>query len=112
MGGKHRTVLGRHEDARIGAAKTGVGSAFATTSLPKHDRERMIKAAQERARRYFGKQKTKNNYAIVTRAYFDHLPWQKTGLPRSSFFHALKKVKKFFQSDKHWVKSMSEQSAK
>ena len=112
MGGKHRTVLGRHEDVRIGAAKTGAGNAFATTSLSKYDRERMIKAAQERARRFFAKQKTKNSYAIVTKAYFNHLPWQKTGLPRSSFFHALKKVKKFFQADKHWVKSTSEQTSK
>ena len=112
MGGKHRTVLGRHEDARIGAAKTGAANAFATTSLSKDDRERMIKAAQERARRFFEKRKTKINYARVTRAYFEHWPWQKSGLPKRTFFHARKKVENFFKARKHWAKSMSEQSEK
>ena len=112
MGGKHRTVLGRHEDARIGAAKTGVGNAFAAPSISQHDRERMIQAAEKQALRHFNKRKTKINYASVTRAYFKHWPWQKSGLPKSTFFDARKKVENFFKARKHWAKSMSEQSEK
>ena len=112
MGKRNKTVVGRYADARTGAEKLCGENVFAAPSISQHDRERMIKAAQERARRFFGKQRTKNSYAVVTKAYFDHLPWQKTGLPRSSFFHALKKVKEFFQADKHWVESTSEQTSK
>ena len=112
MSKRNKTVVGRYEDVRIGAAKTGAGIAFTTTSLSKYDRERMIKAAQERARRFFKKRKTKINYASVTRAYFEHWPWQKSGLPKRTFFHARKKVEIFFKARKHWAKSMSKQSAK
>ena len=48
-------------------------------------------AAVERVRRRFG-----NKYAKVARAYFNRKPWQKTGLPRRTFYYALKKSKKFF----------------
>ena len=42
-------------------------------------------------------------YARVAYAYFKRRGWRKTGLPESSFFHALKKVKDFFEADKHWA---------
>ena len=112
MSKRNKTVVGRYEDVRIGAAKTGAGIAFATTSLSKYDWERMIKAAEKQAMRHFNKRKTKINYASVTRAYFKHTPWQKSGLKRSTFFDARKKVENFFKARKHWAKSMSEPSAK
>ena len=50
--------------------------------------------------RHFGRG---DKYAKVAYAYFKRRSWRKTGLPESSFFHALKKVKDFFEADKHWT---------
>ena len=50
--------------------------------------------------RHFGR---RDKYAKVAYAYFKRRSWRKTGLPESSFFHALKKVKDFFEADKHWT---------
>ena len=100
----HRMVLGRYADVRETAERLpapiqgGMSRAF--------DRARLIDNAVERVRRHFG-QKSKargNKYARVAYAYFRHRSWYKTGLSKSSFFHALKKVKDFFEADKHWVK--------
>jgi hypothetical protein len=38
-------------------------------------------------------------------AYFKHRSWHKTGLPRRTFFHALKKVRNFFGGCKQRAKS-------
>ena len=55
--------------------------------------------------RHFGRRDKAlgNKYAKVAYAYFKRRSWRKTGLPESSFFHALKKVKDFFEADKHWT---------
>ena len=91
MGGKHRMVLGRYQDAKLGAEKlVGVSS-----SRDEVEFKRMVNAAVERVRRRFG-----NKYAKVARAYFKRKPWQETGLPRRTFYHALKKVKDFFHTCK------------
>ena len=62
------------------------------------DRERLVKSAVERVRRHFGRRNRArgNKYARVAYAYFKRRGWRKTGLPRRTFFHALKKVKVFF----------------
>jgi len=106
MGGNHRMVLGRYQDARLGAEKLVVGSSCscrergssssrAECSTSEMEFKRMVNAAVERVRRRFG-----NKYAKVARAYFNRKPWQKTGLPRRTFYHALKKVKDFFHACK------------
>ena len=104
MGGKHRMVLGRYQDAKLGAERlVGVGgtswswsgSSRAECSTSEMEFKRMVNAAVERVRRRFG-----NKYAKVARAYFNRKPWQKTGLPRRTFYHALKKVKDFFHACK------------
>ena len=51
-------------------------------------------------------EKLKNDKTSIEKtldAYFKRRGWHKTGLPESSFFHALKKVKDFFEVDKHWA---------
>ena len=59
------------------------------------DRERLVKSAVERVRRHFGRRNRGrgNKYAKVAYAYFKRRGWRKTGLPRRTFFHALKKVR-------------------
>ena len=37
-------------------------------------------------------------------AYLHNRHWSRTGLAKSSFYYALKKVKKNFHADKHWAK--------
>jgi len=37
-------------------------------------------------------------------AYLHNRHWSRTGLAKSSFYYALKKVKKIFHADKHWAK--------
>ena len=101
---RERLVLGRDADVAETAARMAVPvwSAAARTL----DRERLVKSAVERVRRRFGRKSRKrgNTYAKVAYAYFMRRSWYKTGLPESSFFHALKKVKDFFEADKHWTK--------
>ena len=115
MGGKHRMVLGRYQDAKLGAEKLVGGTSWSgssssrgressswrgreswsSSSRDELEFKRMVNAAVERVRRRFG-----NKYAKVARAYFKRKPWQKTGLPRRTFYHALKKVKDFFHACK------------
>jgi len=103
MGGKHRTVLGRHEDARIGAAKTGVGNAFAQgTGKPTRSMKSMTETFIARVRRRLG-----NICAKVALAYLHRRHWSKTGIPKSTFYYALNKVEKNFHADKHWSKLRS-----
>ena len=109
MGMRNRIVLGRYQDARIGAERlVGVTSwsSRAECSTSELGFKKMVNAAVERVRRRFG-----NKYAKVARAYFNRKPWQKTGLPRRTFYHALKKVKDFFHADKYGMKSMSRPSS-
>ena len=46
-------------------------------------------------------------YARVAYAYFKRRGWRKTGLPRRTFFHALKKVKVFLYACKQRAKPTS-----
>ena len=103
MSGRHRMVLGRYSDAAEGAAR--LPAAWSGCAVRSGDYERMVAAAVERVRRHFGRSDKAqgNKYAKVAYAYFKRRGWHKTGLPESSFFHALKKVKDFFEGDKHWA---------
>ena len=100
---RERIVLGRRADVAESAARLSA-SVWANTART-FDRERLVKNAVERVRRHFGRRDKAlgNKYAKVAYAYFKRRSWRKTGLPESSFFHALKKVKDFFEADKHWT---------
>ena len=102
---RERIVLGRRADVAETAARVSV-SAWSMAART-FDGERFAKNAVERVRRHFGrKNKTRGNkYARVAYAYFQHRCWRKTGLPRRTFFHALKKVKDFFAGCKQRAKS-------
>ena len=104
MSGRHRIVLGRYADAADGAARRSAAS-WSCSTVRSGDYERMVAAAVERVRRHFGRRNRArgNKYAKVAYAYFKRRGWRKTGLSQSSFFHALKKVKDFFEADKHWA---------
>ena len=100
---KDRMMLGLREDAAETAARMSVSIWSDAPSAT--DRARLVKNAVERVRRHFGRgnKERGDKYARVAYAYFQHRSWYKTGLSKSSFFHASKKVKKFFEADKHWV---------
>ena len=95
----HRIVLGRYSDAAEGAARLSASTRSGTDRT--NDSARLIKDAVERVRRHFGRgsRMRGNKYARVAYAYFRRRSWYKTGLSKSSFFHALKKVKDFFEAD-------------
>ena len=88
---RERIVLGRRADVaetaalRSSSVWDGAARAF--------DRERLVESAVERVRRHFGRRNRGrgNKYAKVAYAYFKRCGWRKTGLPRRTFFHALKK---------------------
>ena len=105
---RERIVLGHRADVAETAARLSV-SVWANAART-FDRERLVRSAVERVRRHFGKRsKTMGNkYSRVARAYFHHRKWKKSGIPRRSFSHALKKVKVFLDACKQRAKSMSE----
>ena len=104
---RERIVLGRRADVAETAARLSV-SVWANTAQT-FDRESLVKNAVERVRRHFGRgNKAKGDkYAKVAYAYFRHRRWRKTGLPRRTFFHALKKVKDFLYACKQRAESTS-----
>ena len=105
---RERIVLGHSADVAETAARLSVPVwANAARSF---DRERLVKNAVERVRRHFGrKNKARGDrYAKVAYAYFQHRCWHNTGLPRRTFFHALKKVKDFLYACKQRAESTSE----
>ena len=101
MSGRHRIVLGRYADAADGAARRST-VVWGCGAVRSGDYERMAAAAVERVRRHFGRSDKAqgNKYAKVAYAYFKRRGWHKTGLPRRTFFHALKKVRDFFHACK------------
>ena len=113
MGGKHRMVLGRYQDARLGAENL-LGAADAAgerlfnhvetcrTGRENGEYKRMVNAFVARVRRRFG-----DKYAKVALAYIHGRHWSKTGIPRPTFYYALKKIEKSFGADKHWSKLRS-----
>ena len=102
---RERIVLGRRADVAETAERLSV-SVWANTART-FDRERLVKNAVERVRRHFGRRNKArgDKYAKVAYAYFKHRSWHKTGLPRRTFFHALKKVRNFFGGCKQRAKS-------
>ena len=100
---RERIVLGRRADVAETAARFSV--SVWSNAARTFDKERLVKSAVERVRRHFGRRNRArgNKYARVAYTYFKRRGWRKTGLPESSFFHALKKVKDFFEADKHWT---------
>lgn len=98
---RNRIVLGRYQDARIGAERlVGVGSwsSRAECSTSELGFKRMVNAFVARVRRRFG-----DRYAKVALAYLHDRHWSKTGLPKSTFYYALKKIEKTFDAHKHWA---------
>ena len=93
----HRIVLGRYADAAEGAAR--LRAPERRCAAKGRDTAHMVKAVVERVRRHFGiRDKGKGNrYARVAYAWFRHRNWRKAGLPKTSFFHALKKIKDFLE---------------
>ena len=106
MGGKHRMVLGRYQDARLGAERlVGVisSSSSASASGSGSSREavefkRLVNAFVARVRRRFG-----DKYAKIALAYIRGRHWSKTGIPKPTFYYALKKIEKTYYAHKHWV---------
>ena len=104
---RERIVLGRRADVAETAALRS-SSAWDGTART-FDRERLVRSAVERVRRHFGRRNRArgNKYARVAYAYFKRRGWRKTGLPRRTFFHALKKVKVFLYACKQRAKPTS-----
>ena len=104
---RERIVLGHRADVAETAARLSASVWDGATRT--FDRERLVRSAVERVRRHFGRRdKAKGNkYAKVAYAYFKRRGWHKTGLPRRTFFHTLKKVRKFFHACKQRAKPMS-----
>ena len=104
MGGKHRMVLGRYQDARSGAERI-VGETSWSWSEGRGSQTElrlMVNAFVARVRRRFG-----DKYAKVALAYLHDRHWSKTGIPRPTFYYALKKIEKSFCADKYWAKLRS-----
>ena len=102
MSARNRIVLGRDADVREGAAnRTPAASPWRGSSSSEQGRgaERLIERFVARIRRRLG-----NRCAKVALAYLHNRHWSRTGLAKSSFYYALKKVKKIFHADKHWAK--------
>ena len=68
--------------------------------------DRLVAAAIERVRRHFSSRSHSrgNKYARVAYAWLKQRNWRLLGIPRRTFFHALKKVKDFFYAQKIRVK--------
>ena len=100
MGGRHRMVLGRYQDARLGAERlVGVmSSSGSSSSREAVEFKRLVNAFVARVRRRFG-----DKYAKVALAYIHGRHWSKTGIHKSTFYYALKKIEKTFYAHKHWV---------
>ena len=101
MGGIHRIVLGKYKDAAEGAALTRVATR-STQSNDGKDLKLIEEALVARVRRHLG-----NKCAKVFLAYLHGRSWRKTGIPKRTFYYALKKVKDFFGAHEYWVKLMS-----
>ena len=99
MGGRHRIVLGRYQDAKLGAegvVQCGSRSPNESCSL---ELTKLVNAFVARVRRRFG-----DKYAKVALAYIQGRHWSKTGIPKPTFYYALKKIEKTFDARKYWAK--------
>ena len=86
---RNRIVLGRYQDARVGASLTRTaGSAFNHASVH-GDCSTEMHNLVEIVRHHLG-----NGYALVAYAHFHRRKWSKTRLKKSTFYKRLKKVKK------------------
>ena len=88
MGKRNKTVVGRYEDVRIGAAKTGSANAFAEGTGKPLYWSREIHDIVEAVRYH-----TDNDYARVAYAIFHKRSWKKTRLKRSTFYKMKNEVK-------------------
>ena len=88
MGKRNKTVVGRYEDVRIGAAKTGSANAFAEGTGKPLYWSREIHDIVEAVRYH-----TDNDYARVAYAIFHKRSWKKTRLKRSTFYKMRNEVK-------------------
>ena len=106
---KDRTVLGRTRDVLDITANVRADCRATIRMLNELDREhyervhdmkecrvrRRRNAIVQRVRRALG-----NDYANLTYAYLKCKSWRKIGIPRSTFFHRLNKVKIFLKACK------------
>ena len=101
MSARNRIVLGRDRDVREGAANAARAASPWQGSPYAQGRgaERLVERFIARIRRRLG-----NRCAKVALAYLHNRHWSRTGLAKSSFYYALKKVEKNFHADKHWAK--------
>ena len=88
MGGKHRIVLGRYQDAKLGASKLQARSNPYAQCAETQDWSREIHDIVEVVRYHMG-----NAAARVAYAYFHHRRWESAKMKRSTFYKILKKVK-------------------
>ena len=100
MGGRHRIILGRYQDVRLGAE--GVVGFESCEWMSERQNTRKEEAAVARVRRRLG-----NKCAKVFLAYLHGRSWRKTGIPKPTFYYALKKVEIFFGADKYWAELRS-----
>lgn len=88
MGGKHRMVLGRYQDAKLGASKLQAQSNPYAQRAVTQDWSREIHDIVETVRYHIG-----DEAARVAYAYFHRRGWKATKMKRSTFYKILKKVK-------------------
>ena len=88
MGGRHRIVLGRYQDAKLGASKLQAQSNAYAQSAETQDWSREIHDIVETVRYHIG-----DKPARVAYAYFHRRGWKATKMKRSTFYKILKNVK-------------------
>ena len=112
--GGRRIVLGHAYDVRQTAslfAADPLSVIRIINALDSPSREcgfdRLVAAAIERVRRHFSSRSHSrgNKYARVAYAWLKQRNWRLLGIPRRTFFHALRKIKDFFEALKTRVKS-------
>ena len=98
MSGRHRMVLGRYRDAKLGAERVVRAESCGSSGGCGLELTKLVNAFVARVRRRFG-----DKYAKVALAYIHDRHWSKTGIPKPTFYYALKKIEKSFDADKHWA---------
>ena len=100
----NRLILGVKDDVRITAdhlpSPTPHISDGGLPPMTLEEWGRLVNARVAQVRRHFSKRSPKMGarYACVTRAVLQRRHWSETGIPRSTFMYARKKVEDFFEA--------------
>lgn len=100
----NRLILGFKDDVRITAdylpSLTSHISDDGLPSMTPKEWEKLVNARVAQVRRHFSKRSLKMGarYACITRAVLQRRHWSETGIPRSTFMYARKKVEDFFEA--------------